>query len=587
MAVSDLKSPTMKAVNKTIRRFRDDRALLTSILELTQAIKTHRHLDPDDRIDLSLSQLLAFKQLKDIDNAVALLVAALARQQCIVIIGDFDTDGATSTAVAVSALRALGAKHVHYLVPNRFKYGYGLTPQIVEAALVFKPDLLITVDNGIASIDGVNAANAAGIQVLVTDHHLAGSELPDAAAIVNPNQPGDSFQSKNLAGVGVIFYVMLALRSHLRAINWFANQAIAEPNLATLLDFVALGTVADVVPLDHNNRILVYQGLQRIRAGKCHPGISALIALGKKTPAQLQATDLGFIVAPRLNAAGRLEDMSLGINCLLAESLSEAQALAAQLDTLNIERRTIEATMQLEAYHVLENIKLDSKQATLGICLYQAHWHQGVTGIIAARLKDRYAIPTIAFAKVDNGDLKGSGRSVAGLNIRDLLDRIATKNPALIDHFGGHAMAAGLSLKPEQYDAFSTAFHSELALCFSKEQIASTLWSDGELAAPLLQLATANAIASLGPYGSAFAEPLFDGVFQLIDQRIVGAKHLKCTLQALDDGTTLNGIAFNVDVNTWPNYHAHKVHIAYRLAINDFQNRQSLQLMIESIHLIR
>ncbi len=587
MAASDLKSPSMKAVSKTLRRFNADHAPFTSLAELTQAIKSHRHLDPLSTIDLSLSQLLPFKALKGIEAAVTLLVTALQQQQRIVIIGDFDTDGATSTAVAVSALKALGAKHVHYLVPNRFKYGYGLTPQIVHAALVFKPDLLITVDNGIASIDGVHAANAAGLQVLVTDHHLAGHQLPAAAAIVNPNQPGDHFASKHLAGVGVIFYVMLALRSQLRTTGWFTHQQLTEPNLAELLDFVALGTVADVVPLDHNNRILVYQGLQRIRAGKCHPGITALIALGKKKPQQLQATDLGFIVAPRLNAAGRLEDMSLGIHCLLTDNLSDAQTLAMQLDALNKERRAIEATMQLEAYHALEQLTLNPKAVTLGICLYQAHWHQGVTGIIAARLKDRYAIPTIAFAKVDNGDLKGSGRSVAGLNIRDLLDNIATKNPGLIDHFGGHAMAAGLNLAAENYDPFSAAFHAELALCFNPNQIASMLWSDGELATPLLQLSTATAIAELGPYGSAFTEPLFDGVFQLLEQRLVGSKHLKCSFQALDSDVILNGIAFNIDVNDWPNYQAHKVQLAYRLDINDFQNRHSLQLMIESIHVIQ
>lgn len=581
MPANALKSPSMKAVKKNIIRFDPANPLLESLTAITHAIKSHRHLDPSQAMDLSFKQLLPFNTLKGIDAATLLLANALRLQHNIVIIGDFDTDGATSTAVALSALKAFGAKNVNYLVPNRFKFGYGLTPEIVDAAKTFKPDLLITVDNGIASIDGVNAANVAGMQVLVTDHHLAGSELPKAAAIVNPNQPGDLFPSKNLAGVGVIFYVMMALRAHLRESGWFQAQGMAEPHLGYLLDFVALGTVADVVPLDHNNRILVFQGLQRIRAGKCHPGISALIGLGKKKAHQLQATDLGFILAPRLNAAGRLEDMSLGINCLLATSFSEAQALAARLDTLNLERRTIEGAMQLQAYEVLQELSFDNSSLPLGLCLYQASWHQGVTGIIAARLKDRYARPTIAFANVDNDELKGSARSVMGLNIRDLLDTIATKNPGLIGRFGGHAMAAGLSLPLSNYPAFSIAFNAELALCFSENLIASTLYSDGELAADTMKLATVNEIRELGPYGQAFPEPLFDGVFELIDQRLVGGKHLKVSLRAQNSTTIVDGIAFNVDVNDWPNYQARQLHVAYRLDINEFQNRQNLQLIIE------
>lgn len=573
----------MKAVKKTIIRFSKQSAALRTLTEVRQAIKQHRHCDPHGELDLSLSQLLSFDSLLNIQAAVTLLHSALLQQQRIIIIGDFDTDGATSTAVATSALRLMGAKHVDYLVPNRFKFGYGLTPEIVAVAQTFQPDLLITVDNGIASLEGVAAAKAAGMRVLITDHHLPAAELPDADAIINPNQVGDLFPSKNLAGVGVIFYVMLALRAHLRTVGWFAQQGLADANLSQLLDLVALGTVADVVPLDHNNRILVHQGLQRIRAQQCRPGIQALMALSKKKLKDMQATDLGFIIAPRLNAAGRLEDMALGINCLLAPDSESAHQLAQRLDLLNQERRSIEAEMQLDAHTLLQQLSFESKHLPLGLCVYQAHWHQGVTGIIAARLKDRYARPTIAFARVDDGTLKGSARSVSGLNIRDLLDNINTKHPSLIQRFGGHAMAAGVSLTEANFPAFEQAYLAELALCFSNEQIATILYSDGELASSVLQLSTASEVQRLGPYGQAFPEPLFDGTFALIDQRLVGGKHLKITVKTLD-GAIIDGIAFNIELNEWPNHHARQVHIAYHLGINEFRDRQSLQFIIQSLH---
>lgn len=573
----------MKAVKKTIVRFSKQSSALQTLTEVKQAIKQHRHCDPHSELDLSLSQLLSFDSLLNIQAAVTLLHSALLQQQRIIIIGDFDTDGATSTAVAASALRLMGAKHVDYLVPNRFKFGYGLTPEIVAVAQTFQPDLLITVDNGIASLEGVAAAKAAGMRVLITDHHLPAATLPDADAIINPNQVGDLFPSKNLAGVGVIFYVMLALRAHLRTVGWFAQQGLADANLSQLLDLVALGTVADVVPLDHNNRILVHQGLQRIRAQQCRPGIQALMALSKKKLKDMQATDLGFIIAPRLNAAGRLEDMALGINCLLAPDSDSAHQLAQRLDLLNQERRTIEAEMQLDAHTLLQQLSFESKHLPLGLCVYQAHWHQGVTGIIAARLKDRYARPSIAFARVDDGTLKGSARSVNGLNIRDLLDSINTKQPSLIQRFGGHAMAAGVSLTEANFPAFEQAYLAELALCFSNEQIATILYSDGELASSVLQLSTASEVQRLGPYGQAFPEPLFDGTFALVDQRLVGGKHLKITVKTLD-GAIIDGIAFNIELNEWPNHHARQVHIAYHLGINEFRDRQNLQFIIQSLH---
>lgn len=572
----------MKAVNKQIVRFTPHLPPLQTVAEVVQAIKQHRHLDPNQPIDLSFSQLLPFQPLLGIEAAAALLAEALMQQQRLMIIGDFDTDGATSTAVAVSALKLLGAAQVDYLVPNRFKFGYGLTPEIVAVAKSYQPDLLVTVDNGIASIDGVEAAKKAGMKVLITDHHLPGSTLPNADAIVNPNQPHDPFPSKHLAGVGVIFYVMLALRSHLRQLGWFRTRT--EPNLGQLLDFVALGTVADVVPLDHNNRILVHQGLQRIRAGQCHPGIQALIQLSKKKAIDLQAADLGFIVAPRLNAAGRLEDMTLGIHCLLAETDSEAQHLAQRLEQLNHERRAIEAEMQLDAHAALQQLSFDSHNLPLGLCLYQQHWHQGVTGIVAARVKERYARPTIAFAKIDSGELKGSARSVTGINIRDLIDAIATKNPHLIHRFGGHAMAAGISLPEAHFEAFNQAFNDELALWVCKEQMVTTLYSDGELAPSALQLSTVSAIQQLGPYGQNFPEPLFDGVFTLLDQRLVAGKHLKVLLQCPNSEQTLDGIAFNIELNEWPNYQVKRLHIAYHITINHFRDRQSLQVIIQHLH---
>lgn len=573
----------MKAVKKTIVRFNTQAPPLRSVDEVSRAIKTHRRLDPSQSVDLSFSQLLPFDTMLGIPAAVELLTTALREQQRVMVIGDFDTDGATSTAVAVSALKLFGVQQIQYLVPNRFKFGYGLTPEIVAVACESKPNLLITVDNGIASLEGVAAANAAGIKVLVTDHHLPGLQLPAAAAIVNPNQPGDAFPSKNLAGVGVIFYVMMAWRAYLRRIHWFSDQGITEPNLGQLLDFVALGTVADVVPLDHNNRILVHQGLQRIRSGHCHPGIQALIALSKKKIIDLQAIDLGFIIAPRLNAAGRLEDMSLGINCLLAEDKAVATQLAQRLDGLNLERRAIEAEMQLDAHEALQQLSFEGKELPLGLCLYQAHWHQGVTGIIAARLKERYARPSIAFAQVEAGELKGSARSVPGLNIRDVLDAVATKNPQLIHRFGGHAMAAGVSLSEADYEAFRHAFLTELDNCFSSEQINNTLYSDGELSATALQLDTVVALRQIGPYGQSFPEPLFDGAFDLLDQRLVAGKHLKMVLQIPGDVTTIDGIAFNVELSEWPNPRVQKVHIAYQVAINDFRDRHSLQFIVQSL----
>jgi len=531
-------------------------------------------------LDKGLARLLPYQQLKGIAAAVDLLVVALEQQQRILIVGDFDADGATASSVGLLGLRMLGAAHVDYLVPNRFEYGYGLTPEIVAVALQRQPDLLITVDNGISSVDGVAAANAAGLPVLVTDHHLPGAELPAAAAIVNPNQPGCTFPSKSLAGVGVIFYVLLALRARLRELGWFTAQR-PEPNLAELLDLVALGTVADVVPLDANNRILVHQGLARIRAGRARAGLKAVLEVAGREAQRISSTDLGFILGPRLNAAGRLDDMSLGIECLICEDPVLARDMASQLDQLNQDRKAIEQGMQREALARLKDLALDD--LPFGLCLFEPDWHQGVIGILAARLKERYHRPAIAFADAGGGLLKGSARSVEGLHIRDALDAVAAANPGLISKFGGHAMAAGLSLPQENFTAFAAAFAAEVSRQLCAEDLTGRLLSDGQLAAGEFNLALAQALRQAGPWGQHFPEPLFEGRFEIIQQRLVGEKHLKLLLRTECATQTLDAIAFNIDRELWPNPNVKQVELAYKLDVNEFRGRESVQLLISHI----
>jgi len=552
---------------------------------LLKRIYAARGIHTPEELDTNLEHLLPFSLLKGIDACVQHLYVALRLQQHILILGDFDADGATSSALAVSALKSLGAQHVSYLVPNRFEYGYGLTPEIVDVAAQRNPQVIITVDNGISSVEGVARAKELGIQVLITDHHLAGEKLPEADAIVNPNQSDDFFPSKNLAGVGVIFYVMLALRSYLRQINWFATHNIPEPNMAELLDLVALGTVADVVPLDHNNRILVQQGLKRIRAGKCRPGIQALLQIANRQNNRLVANDLGFAVGPRLNAAGRLEDMSLGIDCLLSENLETALPMAQRLDELNKERREIEEAMQQQAIVALSTLQL-SQDLPMGVCLHDASWHQGVIGIVASRIKDRVHRPVIAFATINDHEFKGSARSVAGLHIRDTLDAVAKRHPTLIQKFGGHAMAAGLSLRAENYAAFSAAFAEEVARHLSAEDLQQKMVSDGELSEVEMTLDMAALLRESGPWGQAFPEPLFDNVFYIRDQYIVGGKHLKMSVSLTENGTALDAIAFFVDVEKWPNHRARQVQVAYRLDVNEYQGRKKVQLLVEDLVLV-
>ncbi|WP_137974240.1 single-stranded-DNA-specific exonuclease RecJ [Pseudomonas sp. F(2018)] len=529
-------------------------------------------------LDKGLARLIPYQQLKGMDGAVELLVRALEQRQRILIVGDFDADGATASSVGVLGLRMLGAAHVDYLVPNRFEYGYGLTPEIVAVALQRQPDLLLTVDNGISSVEGVAAAKAAGLKVLVTDHHLPGPELPAADAIVNPNQPGCEFPSKSLAGVGVMFYVLLALRARLREIGWFASSGVAEPNLGELLDLVALGSVADVVPLDANNRILVHQGLARIRAGRARPGLRAILEVAGRQHGRISSTDLGFILGPRLNAAGRLDDMSLGIECLLCDDEALVRDMAQQLDDLNKDRKAIEQGMQREALAQLKDMSVEDMP--FGLCLFEADWHQGVIGILASRLKERYHRPAIAFADAGDGLLKGSARSVPGLHIRDALDAVAARHPGLISKFGGHAMAAGLSLPQENYGAFAAAFDAEVRRQLSEDDLTGRLLSDGQLGVEEFHLELAKALRHAGPWGQHFPEPLFHGVFQIVNQRVVGEKHLKLVLKTECGGQTLDGIAFNVDRDTWPNPNVRWVELAYKLDVNEYQGRESVQLLV-------
>jgi len=547
-----------------------------------QRVYTARGVQSTDDLRYELNALHPYHTLKNIDKAVICLADAVKQQKRILIVGDFDTDGATSCAVAVSALKLFGVKEVVYLVPNRFEYGYGLTPEIVAVAAKWQPDLLITVDNGIASIEGVAAANKLGMQVVITDHHLPGSELPDAVAIVNPNQAGDAFPSKHLAGVGVIFYLMLALRRHLTDNNWFDEQGSKPPNMAQFLDLVALGTVADVVPMDRNNRILVEQGLRRIRAGQCCTGLLALLQIAKRERLTLVASDLGFAIAPRLNAAGRLDDMSLGIECLLCDDPGQVGSIAKQLDQLNQERRAIESGMQQQALGFLKRLELSDNMPS-ALCLYDESWHQGVVGILAGRIKERVHRPVIVFAKVSDDELKGSARSITGLHIRDVLDAIATGHPGVINKFGGHAMAAGLSLKIEQLPVFAELLAAEVAKHVTDEQLEGNIVTDGQLNVDDFNITLAESLRSAGPWGQHFPEPLFHGRFPIIEQRLVGRKHLKLVLAVPNTAMTVDAIAFNVDENKWPNHRCGTIKITYHLAINHYQGMRSLQLLIQHL----
>jgi len=541
-----------------------------------------------EEIELGLENLLSPTDLLGLNKASDLLCSALEKQSRILIVADFDADGATSCVLAIQALRSFGFNWVDYIVPNRFEFGYGLTPEIVEMAKSRHPDLIITVDNGISSVDGVDVARASGIQTLVTDHHLAGQVLPKADVIVNPNQPGCRFKSKALAGVGVIFYLMLGVRRALRERDYFKKKGVSEPRLSELLDLVALGTVADVVPLDRNNRILVDEGIKRIRAGRSRPGIYSLLKLAAKDPANIVASDLGFYVGPRLNAAGRLDDMTTGIECLLAGDESSSYSFACQLDAMNTERKTIEAKMKEEAFSVVETLTLDGESLPAGICLFDPNWHQGVVGLVASRVKDKWHRPTIAFAFADasRGDkeLKGSARSIGGIHIRDVLETIDNRHPDLIEKFGGHAMAAGLSLKANQLSNFKTAFNLRVEEVITEEQLYAQLVTDGELEETWFKLEVAEMLAAAGPWGQGFPEPTFHGDFSVVQHRRVGANHLKLVLRSSSNSPELlDAIAFNIDEEDWPKDNIESMRIVFRLDINEYRGVRRLQLLIQYI----
>ena len=552
-----------------------------------QRIYAARGVRSASELECTLNQLLPMNDLLNIEKAVEVIIDAIRQDKKILIVADFDCDGATSCAVAVRGLQALGATSVQYLVPNRFEYGYGLTPEIVEVAARYTPDILITVDNGISSIEGVKRARELGMQVVVTDHHLQGASLPDANAIVNPNQQGDQFGSKNLAGVGVIFYVLLACRARLRELDWFESKGMAEPNLATLLDLVALGTVADLVPLDANNRILVEQGLRRIRAGHGCAGIQALLQIGGRSAERVVASDMGFAIGPRLNAAGRLEDMSVGIECLLSDSPERALALAQQLDNLNKERKHIESDMRETAFAVLDKLQLGAEngQVPAAICLYDEGWHQGVIGILASRIKERYHRPVIIFAQGVDGEIKGSARSIPGVHIRDVLDVVATRHEGLINKFGGHAMAAGLSIEYDRLDQFTRAFTEEVLRWVDEDDLQGCIHTDGHLESQDYSLELAELLRHAGPWGQGFPEPVFEGEFKVVQQRIVGERHLKMVVQPWHTSKTLDAIAFNAVDNDCP-HDQQSVRLAYRLDVNEFRGQRSLQLMVEYLEVL-
>ena len=571
--------------NKKIvhREVPDNINLPDLIHPVLKRVYASRNIKSSKDLDYSLSSLIPFEQLSGINDAVILLQEMLEQKKRMLIIADFDADGATSCALAIRGLTAMGAKDVIYVVPNRFEHGYGLSPEIVDVALDYDPDLIITVDNGISSICGVEYARKNGVKVLITDHHLPAKELPNADVIINPQLANDKFPSKNLAGVGVIFYILLALRAKLKQEYWFENNNIDYPNLANFLDLVALGTIADLVPLDKNNRTMVAHGLKLIKNNKSKPGIYALLNQAGRQLSKLTSSDLSFAVAPRLNAAGRLTDMSLGIECLLTDDEDDAIKIAGKLNRLNIERRKIQDNMQEEALAELEKYLQDtSGEIPYGICIYDKDWHQGVVGILASKIKEKFNRPVIVFAKENEGVLKGSARSIAGLHIKDVFDEIATLHPELIITFGGHAMAAGLTIKESQYSNFSNIFNKYANQYISSDRLEDAYLTDGELSDEDFTVPLAQAIQDAGPWGQSFPEPTFAGQFKILDKRVVGENHLKLKLQSRDNSATLDAIAFNMTDTNWPP-ETQQIVSAYRLGINDFQGNSQVQLFLEHI----
>ncbi len=571
------------------RRPEPDLSLLPdSIPPILKRIYINRGITDIAQLETSARGLHSYQKLGGIEQAVELLFQAIQEQKRIIVVGDFDADGATSSALSVLALRMLGSNNVDYLVPNRFEDGYGLSPEVVDQALELGAEMIMTVDNGVSSIEGVRYAKENGITVLVTDHHLPGQVLPEVDAMVNPNLDSCAFPSKALAGVGVAFYLMMALCVHMRKHNWFAQQGMQEPKLMELIDLVALGTVADVVSLDENNRILVHQGLQRIRAGKARPGIQALIEVAKRDARRLVASDFGFALGPRINAAGRLDDMSFGVELLMCNNIHAARRMASELDGLNQTRKEIEEGMKQEAMAFCERLQFgENSELPYGLSLFQRDWHQGVIGILASRIKEKFHRPVIAFADGGEGTIKGSCRSIPGLHMRDALDFIDTQNPGLIIKFGGHAMAAGLTIKEQDFERFSRLFDEVVKKELDEAALKGVILTDGELKPEEFSMHIAEQLRAGGPFGQAFPEPIFDGEFKVLHQKLVGEKHLKLMLEPLYKGHPTNvmidGIAFNVDLRRWPDASVKTVRLAYKLDVNEFRGNQSLQLMIDHI----
>ncbi|NNE05416.1 MAG: single-stranded-DNA-specific exonuclease RecJ [Xanthomonadales bacterium] len=559
-------------------------ALPPGIHPIIRRVLLARGVGSADALRLELGQLARPDTLLGLPGAARLLADAICEQCHIRIVGDFDADGATGTALAIRGLQSMGAQRVDFRVPNRFEFGYGLTPGLVETFSEQPPDLVVTVDSGISCLEGTATAKKLGSQVLITDHHLPGEQLPDADAIVNPNLPGDNFPSKALAGVGVMFYLLSGVRRELQQRGWFSGSRSA-PRLDTLLDLVALGTVADLVPLDVNNRILVSQGLSRIRAGRACPGIMALLRAGKRDYRNVVASDLGFAVGPRLNAAGRLEDMSVGIRCLLSDDSHSALELAMQLDRLNRERRAMQEKMQAEAMQLVDKLETltSGQHAAFSLCIHDPGWHQGVVGLVASKLKDRIYRPVAAFAPEEPGAvmLKGSVRSIPGLHIRDVLAWVDAEHPGLLGPFGGHAMAAGMSLPEASLDSFSQAFEAGVAHFMEGELPSAQVRTDGKLPAADINLQFAQQLRDLGPWGQRFPEPLFEGSFEVLDQRVVGGAHLKMVLASRDGGEPVDAIAFGRLPEDLPGTRG--INLLYRLDVNHFRGERSCQLVVERI----
>ena len=576
------------SVKKQIVRREVDAAGLANLEEkgldsLLPSIYAARGVKSIDQIRYTLKNLISFEALKGVKQASEKIVEMAEQQKSIVVIGDFDTDGATAVAVMMLAMRQFDFKNINFVVPNRFEHGYGLSPEIIDLAVErYQPALIITVDSGMKDIEGVAHANRLGIEVIVTDHHMPGDVLPEAAVIVNPNAPDNTeFPSKAMAGVTVAFYVMLGVREVLRQKDWFVIRDMPDPNMAELMDLVALGTIADVVPLDQNNRIIVFQGLMRIQKGRGRIALKALFAVAQRNTTDATSSDLGFAIAPHLNAAGRLKDIEVGIQLLITDDPEKADLLAAQLHDLNLERRQIEMGMQKEALDIVKGFKVPVSDLPAGLCLYDPDWHQGIVGILASRMKDQFLRPTIILTRHTEGQLKGSARSISNYDIRAMIADIAQEHPDIVLKHGGHKTAAGLTITEAGFECFKTAFETTAQRVLSAGLPDITIKTDGELPAQRLTLDVARMIREAGPWGQKFTEPSFEGEFNIVEQRIVGQRHLKIGLQPVEGYEIINGIAFNVDLEEWPNETCSRVRLVYRLDVNEYRGMSQLQLIIQ------